>query len=86
MQVDNGGVYMIPAFSGLFTPYWNEDATGTLIGLSYHTNRKHIQRAILECICYRTRDVIEAMESSGIHIHSLNVDGGLTNNIQLMQL
>lgn len=68
----------MPAFSGIFTPFWNTDASGTLIGLSYFTNQDHIRRAILESVCYRTRDVIEAMESSGLSVTKIHVDGGLT--------
>ncbi|CAD8088564.1 unnamed protein product [Paramecium primaurelia] len=83
---DNGGVYIVPAFSGLFTPFWNFDATGTIIGLSYYTTKDHLRRAILESVCYRTKDVIKAMELSGIKINKIHVDGGLTKNKELMQL
>ena len=83
---NNEGVYFVPAFNGIFSPLWRDDVSGMLIGLSAHTSRAHIVRATLEAICYRTRDVIHAMENeSGIKIKSLNVDGGITINDFIMQ-
>ncbi len=84
---DNGGIYFVPAFSGLFAPYWRSDARGTIVGLSRFSNAGHLARATLEAICYQTRDVLEAMrEDSGAKISTLKVDGGATVNDSLMQL
>ncbi|KAM3137955.1 hypothetical protein pb186bvf_009850 [Paramecium bursaria] len=83
---NNGGVYFIPSFSGYFTPYWKEDSKGLLYGLTFHTTKQHIQRAILESLCYRTKQVINCMIDSQININQLKVDGGLTQNQELMQL
>ncbi|MBN1814932.1 MAG: glycerol kinase GlpK, partial [Anaerolineae bacterium] len=84
---DAGGVYFVPAFSGLFAPYWDMDARGVIVGLTRYVTRAHIVRATLEAICYQTRDVLEAMEAdSGIALASLKVDGGATVNDFLMQL
>lgn len=84
---DNGGVYFVPAFSGLFAPHWRTDARGVLVGLSRHSNRGHLARAVLESICYQTRDVLDAMNRDcGVTIPSLKVDGGATVNNTLMQL
>ncbi|TCC00595.1 glycerol kinase [Micromonospora zingiberis] len=84
---DNGGVYFVPAFSGLFAPYWRADARGAIVGLSrYHTDG-HIARATLEAICYQSRDVAEAMaQDSGVTLECLKVDGGVTVNDLCMQL
>ncbi|OJF11981.1 glycerol kinase GlpK [Couchioplanes caeruleus] len=84
---DTDGVCFVPAFSGLFAPYWRSDARGAIVGLSrYHTNA-HIARATLESICYQSRDVAEAMEQdSGVHLETLKVDGGVTANDLCMQL
>ncbi|WP_335936137.1 glycerol kinase GlpK [Streptomyces sp. PTD5-9] len=84
---DSGGVYFVPAFSGLFAPYWRSDARGAIVGLArYHTNA-HLARATLESICYQTRDVVEAMErDSGVHLDVLKVDGGVTANELCMQI
>jgi glycerol kinase len=84
---DNGGVYFVPAFSGLFAPYWRSDARGVIAGLSrYHTSA-HLARATLEAICYQSRDVIEAMaRDSGVTLDVLKVDGGVTANSLCMQL
>ena len=81
------GVYFVPAFSGLFAPYWRSDARGAIVGLSrYHTSA-HIARATLEAICYQSRDVIEAMSvDSGVRLEVLKVDGGVTANALCMQL
>ncbi|MBY8885545.1 glycerol kinase GlpK [Streptomyces sp. PTM05] len=83
---DSGGIYFVPAFSGLFAPYWRSDARGAIVGLArYHTNG-HLARATLESICYQTRDVVEAMaQDSGVHLDVLRVDGGVTANDLCMQ-
>jgi glycerol kinase len=84
---DSGGVYFVPAFSGLFAPYWRSDARGVIVGLSRHSDAGHLARATLEAICYQTRDVLEAMrEDSGIELARIKVDGGATANDTLMQL
>ncbi|RPI25606.1 MAG: glycerol kinase [Acidobacteria bacterium] len=84
---DNGGVYFVPAFSGLFAPYWRADARGTIVGLSRYATKEHIARATLEAICYQSRDVLHAMEKdSGIHLSVVKVDGGATVNNTLMQI
>jgi glycerol kinase len=84
---DNGGVYFVPAFSGLFAPYWRSDARGAIVGLSRFNTNAHLARATLEAICYQTRDVSEAMEQdSGVHLEVLKVDGGVTANDLAMQL
>ena len=78
---DNGGVYFVPAFSGLFAPYWRSDARGAIVGLSRYNTNAHLARATLESICYQTRDVVEAMEQdSGVRLDVLRVDGGVTAN------
>jgi glycerol kinase len=84
---DNGGIYFVPAFSGLFAPYWRSDARGAIVGLSRFNTNAHLARATLEAICYQSRDVAEAMEAdSGVHLETLRVDGGATANNLLMQL
>jgi glycerol kinase len=84
---DNGGVYFVPAFSGLFAPYWRSDARGAIVGLSRYNTNAHLARATLEAICYQSRDVSEAMEQdSGVHLETLKVDGGVTVNDLCMQL
>jgi glycerol kinase len=84
---DNGGVYFVPAFSGLFAPYWRSDARGAIVGLSRYNNNAHIARATLESICYQTRDVVEAMQQdSGVVLDVLRVDGGVTANELCMQI
>lgn len=83
---DNGGVYFVPAFSGLFAPYWKSDARGVIAGLTRYVNRGHIARAALEATAYQTREVLEAMEAdSGVQLAELKVDGGMTANETLMQ-
>jgi glycerol kinase len=83
---DNGGVYFVPAFSGLFAPYWKEDARGVIAGLTRYANRGHLARAVLEATAFQTRGVVEAMEKdSGIALKSLRVDGGMVGNELLMQ-
>lgn len=84
---DSGGCYFVPAFSGLFAPYWRSDARGVIVGLTRYVNRAHIVRAALESICYQTREILEAMNAdSGVPLHTLKVDGGATVNNFLMQL
>ena len=84
---DTAGLYFVPAFSGLFAPYWRADARGAIVGLSrFHTNA-HLARATLEAICYQSRDVVEAMAAdSGVTLDVLKVDGGVTANDLCMQL
>ena len=83
---DNGGVYVVPAFSGLFAPYWKSDARGAIVGLTRYVNRNHIARAVLEATAFQTREVLDAMEAdSGVHLAELKVDGGMTMNDTLMQ-
>ena len=84
---DNGGIYFVPAFSGLFAPYWRPDARGAIVGLSRFNTNAHLARATLESICYQTRDVVEAMrQDSGVTLDTLRVDGGVTANDLCMQL
>lgn len=84
---DNGGVYFVPAFSGLFAPYWRSDARGAIVGLSRFNTNAHLARATLESICYQSRDVVEAMrEDSGVSLDVLKVDGGVTANELCMQM
>ena len=84
---DNGGVYFVPAFSGLFAPYWRSDARGAIVGLSRFNTNAHVARAALEAICYQSRDVVDAMEvDSGVHLEVLKVDGGITANKLCMQI
>jgi glycerol kinase len=84
---DNGGVYFVPAFSGLFAPYWRSDARGAIVGLSRFNTNAHVARATLEAICYQSRDVVEAMcADSGVELEVLKVDGGVTTNSLCMQI
>ena len=84
---DNGGVYFVPAFSGLFAPYWRSDARGVIVGLSRFNTDAHLARATLESICYQSKDVSDAMETdSGVHLEVLKVDGGVTVNELAMQM
>ena len=84
---DNGGVYFVPAFSGLFAPYWRSDARGVIVGLSRFNTKAHLARATLEAICFQTRAVLDAMvQDSGVRLELLKVDGGATVNDTLMQL
>jgi glycerol kinase len=84
---DNGGMYFVPAFSGLFAPYWRSDARGAIVGLSRYNSNAHLARATLEAICYQSRDVADAMEAdSGVHLEELKVDGGITANDLCMQI
>ena len=83
---DNGGVYFVPAFSGLYAPYWNDSARGVITGLTRYANNGHIARAALEATAFQTRDVLEAMEKdSGIKLDVLRTDGGMVNDDLLMQ-
>ncbi|EJZ06762.1 glycerol kinase GlpK [Mycolicibacterium vaccae] len=84
---DNGGVYFVPAFSGLFAPYWRSDARGAIVGLSRFNTNAHVARATLEAICYQSRDVVDAMAAdSGVRLEVLKVDGGITANDLCMQI
>jgi glycerol kinase len=83
---DNGGVYFVPAFSGLFAPYWKSDARGVIAGLTRYVNKGHIARAALEATAWQSREVVEAMNAdSGVELTSLKVDGGMVQNELLMQ-
>lgn len=82
----NGGVYFVPAFSGLYAPYWNYNARGVIVGLTRYANKAHLARAVLEATAFQTREVVEAMEKdSGIHLDVLRTDGGMVENELLMQ-
>jgi glycerol kinase len=84
---DNGGVYFVPAFSGLFAPYWRSDARGAIVGLSRFNTNAHLARATLESICYQSRDVVDAMQAdSAVRLEVLKVDGGITANDLCMQI
>lgn len=84
---DNGGVYFVPAFSGLFAPYWRSDARGAIVGLSRYNTVAHVARAALEAICYQSKDVVDVMvEDAGIELEVLRVDGGITQNELCMQI
>jgi glycerol kinase len=83
---DNGGVYFVPAFSGLYAPYWKHTARGLIAGLTRYTNKGHLARAALEAAAFQTREVLEAMErDSGVPLAVLRVDGGMVENDLLMQ-
>ena len=83
---DNGGVYIVPAFSGLFAPYWRADARGAIVGLTRYVNKGHIARAALEATAFQTREVLDAVNAdSGVDLTELKVDGGMTANSALMQ-
>jgi glycerol kinase len=83
---DNGGIYFVPAFSGLFAPYWKSDARGVIAGMTRHTNKGHLARAVLEASAYQTYDVVEAMRKDcGTALKLLKVDGGMSVNNLLMQ-
>jgi glycerol kinase len=84
---DSGGVYFVPAFSGLYAPYWRPDARGVICGLTEHSNRAHIARATYEAVSFQVKDILEAMnQEGGVPLSSLQVDGGMTSNDGLMQL
>ena len=83
---DNGGVYFVPAFSGLFAPYWRSDARGVIAGLTRYVTKGHIGRAVLEATAWQTREVLDAMNAdSGVALTALKVDGGMVHNELLMQ-
>lgn len=83
---DSGGIYFVPAFSGLFAPYWRSDARGVIVGLTRYINKNHIARAALEATAYQTREALEAMnKDSGVELKALKVDGGMVYNELLMQ-
>jgi glycerol kinase len=83
---DNGGVYFVPAFSGLYAPHWNDGARGAILGLTRFANRGHVGRAVLEATAFQTWEVLQAMEKdSGVMLDTLRVDGGMTDNDLLMQ-
>ncbi len=83
---DNGGVFFVPAFSGLFAPYWRSDARGVIAGLTRYVNSGHIARAVLEATAWQTKEVVDAMDAdSGVALTALKVDGGMTGNDLLMQ-
>jgi glycerol kinase len=83
---DSGGAYFVPAFSGLFAPYWRPDARGAIVGLTRYVNRGHLARAVLEATAFQTREVVDAMHAdSGVALTSLKVDGGMVVNELLMQ-
>ncbi|MEE4544597.1 glycerol kinase GlpK [Streptomyces sp. V4-01] len=83
---DNGGAYFVPAFSGLFAPYWRDDARGVIAGLTRYVTKAHIARAVLEATAWQTREIADAMtKDSGVELTALKVDGGMTSNNLLMQ-
>ncbi len=83
---DNGGIYFVPAFSGLFAPYWRSEARGAIVGMTRYVNKGHIARAVLEATAFQTREVLDAMEKdSGVKLTTLKVDGGMVFNELLMQ-
>jgi glycerol kinase len=83
---DNGGVYFVPAFSGLYAPYWKDDARGVIAGLTRYVNKGHIARAVLEATAFQAREVVDAMaKDSGITLDVLRTDGGMVTNDLLMQ-
>ncbi|GAA1528152.1 glycerol kinase [Microbacterium ginsengiterrae] len=83
---DNGGVYIVPAFSGLFAPYWRPDARGAILGLTRFVNKGHIARAALEAVAFQTREVLDAVDAdTGVGLQELRVDGGMVANDTLMQ-
>jgi glycerol kinase len=83
---DNGGVYFVPAFSGLYAPYWKDSARGVIAGLTRYVNKGHIARAVLESTAFQVREVVDAMEKdSGIKLENLRTDGGMVGNQLLMQ-
>lgn len=84
---NNGDVYFVPAFSGLYAPYWNQEARGVICGINEDTQRGHIIRAALEAVCFQVRDILDAMtKDCGSELLKLNVDGGMTANKLLMQM
>lgn len=87
MVVDNGGIYFVPAFSGLFAPYWRSEARGVIVGMTRYIKRGHLARASLEAVAFQTKEVLDAMEAdSGVTLRELRVDGGMVVNNLLMQI
>ena len=83
---DNGGIYFVPAFSGLYAPYWRDDARGAIVGMTRFVNQGHFARATLEATAFQTREVLDAMNAdSGVDLTALKVDGGMVQNELLMQ-
>lgn len=83
---DTGGVYCVPAFQGLFAPYWRSDARGVIVGLTRYADKRHLARAVLEANAYQAKDIVEAMnKDSGVDLRKLKVDGGMVENNLLMQ-
>jgi glycerol kinase len=83
---DNGGIYFVPAFSGLFAPYWRSDARGVIVGMTRYVNKAHFARAAIEATAYQTREVLDAMKKdSGVPLKTLKADGGMVHNDLLMQ-
>jgi glycerol kinase len=83
---DNGGCYVVPAFSGLFAPYWRSDARGVIVGLTRFITKAHIARAALEATAFQTREVLDAVNAdTGVVVSELKVDGGMVHNALLMQ-
>jgi glycerol kinase len=83
---DNGGIYFVPAFSGLYAPYWKHNARGVIAGLTRYTNKGHLARAVLEATAFQTREMVEAMEKdAGVPVNILRTDGGMVENELLMQ-
>ena len=86
MVEDNGGVYFVPAFSGLYAPYWKSNARGIIAGLTHYATKGHLARAVLEATAFQTRDVLEAMnKDSNIRLDALRADGGMVEDNLLMQ-
>jgi glycerol kinase len=84
---DNGGCYIVPAFSGLFAPYWRSDARGVIVGLTRFVTKAHLARAVLEATAWQTREIVDAMNAdAGVELTSLKVDGGMVVNDLLMQI
>jgi glycerol kinase len=84
---DSGGIYFVPAFSGLFAPHWRSDARGVIVGMTRATTKAHLARATLEAICYQTREILDAMsKDSGVELSVMKVDGGITINELCMQM
>ncbi len=84
---DSGGMYFVPAFSGLFAPHWRSDARGAIVGMSRYNTKAHLARATLEAICFQSREVVEAMQQdAGVHLSELRVDGGVSMNDLCMQI
>lgn len=83
---DNGDVYFVPAFSGLFAPHWDSEARGIICGITEETQKGHIVTAALEAVCFQVKDILDAMNlECGVPLSKLKVDGGMTNNVKLMQ-